>query len=87
MMFARSVIRFSISALHSADWESPGSIPRNRRLVVNDHGGLLGPFGDDLEQGLRAAFGQRYVRDFIERDQIVTSPAQAATDAWPRPFR
>src|SRR6202047_3804829 len=38
---------------------------RERQIGGDDHGGLLGPFGDYLEQELRNELRQRYVDDFI----------------------
>src|SRR6266446_7406801 len=80
MIFARSVMR-SIGALQSRALGITWVHSENGRLVVMITAAFLGPFGDDLEQELRADLGQRYVADFIERAQIVTRPArQGATE-------
>src|SRR6516164_4669867 len=48
---------------------------RKRQIGSDDHGRLFSPFGDDLEQKLCADLGQGHVAHFVERDQIVASPA------------
>src|ERR1700684_860646 len=54
---------------------------RERQVGSNDHCGLLGPFGNGLEQELRTDFSQGYVAYFIEREEVATRPtAQRAAE-------
>src|ERR1700746_1095688 len=48
---------------------------RERQIGGNDYRRLFSPFCDDLEQKLCADLGQGHVSHFVERDQIVASPA------------
>ena len=71
----------STSALHSRALGNHLRPFRERQVGSNDHCGLLGPFGNDLEQELRTYFGQGHVAYFIERDEVVTGPtAQRAAE-------
>ena len=46
-----------------------------RQIGGQDHGRLLGPFGDHLEQELGADLGERDVADLVDGDQVVARPA------------
>ena len=53
---------------------------RERQVGGDDDRRPLGPFGDHLEQELRARVGQGHVADLIERDEIVLEVASGISD-------
>jgi len=44
-----------------------------------DNGGLLGSFGDDLEEELRSQVGHRHIANFVYGDQIISFPSSQDT--------
>jgi hypothetical protein len=73
MMCARSVTRSS-SALHSRGFGNTCIHSENGRFSLQNHGRLLRPLGDHLEQQFGSHFGQRHISDFGHGDQLVSQP-------------
>lgn len=48
---------------------------RERQVGGDDHGGLFGPVGDDLEEQFGGHLGQRDIAEFVDDDQIHAGPA------------
>ena len=55
-------------------WDYLGPFGKGQ-IRRQDHGCLLRPLGDDLEEELSAEIGHRHIADFVDGDQVVALPS------------
>ncbi len=74
MMWARSVMRSSSALQRASIGDHLGPFGKGQ-VRGHDDGGLLGSFGNDLEEELRSQVGHRHIADFVDGDQVIAFPS------------